>query len=281
MAQGTTRGVPIDTDPLLAADSDLLVPSQKAIKTYVDNSNANQVETSRSISTTAPLAGGGDLSANRTLSITQATTSTDGYLSSTDWNTFNDKIGNDTTILGYQGLGSAIKGFPLGINLTAAGTTTPMADTRLWLIPVYLPVSQTITGVKWYQATTGVYTADAYNGVGLYSVSGGVATLVASSTNDGNIWKGAVAWQSKAFSSLYAGAPKGTYYIGALYNATGVPAPNPGAVGVAITTAAIQTFDFTSGRMYCYSQPQSALPASITLSTTTSLGSAGLYFFLY
>jgi hypothetical protein len=34
MAQGTTRGVPIDTDPLLAADSDLLVPSQKAVKTY-------------------------------------------------------------------------------------------------------------------------------------------------------------------------------------------------------------------------------------------------------
>ena len=37
MAQGTTRGVPIDTDPLLTADSDLLVPSQKAIKAYVDN----------------------------------------------------------------------------------------------------------------------------------------------------------------------------------------------------------------------------------------------------
>jgi hypothetical protein len=43
MAQGTTKGVPIDTDPLLTADSDLLVPSQKAIKTYVDNSNINQV----------------------------------------------------------------------------------------------------------------------------------------------------------------------------------------------------------------------------------------------
>jgi hypothetical protein len=34
MAQGTTRGVPIDTDPLLANDSDLLVPSQKAVKAY-------------------------------------------------------------------------------------------------------------------------------------------------------------------------------------------------------------------------------------------------------
>ena len=39
MAQGTTRGVPIDIDPLLAADSDLLVPSQKAIKTYVDGTS--------------------------------------------------------------------------------------------------------------------------------------------------------------------------------------------------------------------------------------------------
>ena len=35
----------------------------------------------RSISTTAPLSGGGDLSADRTLSITQATTSANGYLS--------------------------------------------------------------------------------------------------------------------------------------------------------------------------------------------------------
>jgi hypothetical protein len=34
MAQGTTKGVPIDIDPLLAADSDLLVPSQKAVKAY-------------------------------------------------------------------------------------------------------------------------------------------------------------------------------------------------------------------------------------------------------
>lgn len=36
MAQGTTKGVPIDTDPLLAADSDLLVASQKATKAYAD-----------------------------------------------------------------------------------------------------------------------------------------------------------------------------------------------------------------------------------------------------
>jgi hypothetical protein len=155
-----------------------------------------------------------------------------------------------------------------------------MSDARLWLIPVYLPVSQTLTGVKWYQATTGNYTADNYNGIGLYTVSAGVATLVASSTDDGNIWKGTAAtWQSKAFSSPYA-ATKGTYYIGALYNSS-AQTTAPGAIGVAITTAAVQTFDFTSGRMYTYLAAQASLPASVTLSATTSLGSSGLYFSLY
>ena len=46
MAQGTTRGVPIDIDPLLAADSDLLVPSQKAVKTYIDNGLVNKQDAS-------------------------------------------------------------------------------------------------------------------------------------------------------------------------------------------------------------------------------------------
>lgn len=43
MAQGTTKGVPIDLDPLLANNSDLLVPSQKAVKTYIDNTSSGKV----------------------------------------------------------------------------------------------------------------------------------------------------------------------------------------------------------------------------------------------
>ena len=63
--------------------------------THVDDAlnhlNTTKVETTRTISTTAPLSGGGDLSANRTLSIATANTTTTGALSSTDWNTFNNK----------------------------------------------------------------------------------------------------------------------------------------------------------------------------------------------
>jgi hypothetical protein len=50
------------------------------------------VPTSRTISTTSPLQGGGDLTADRTLSILQSGSSQDGYLSSTDWSTFNNKF---------------------------------------------------------------------------------------------------------------------------------------------------------------------------------------------
>ena len=53
--------------------------------------NAKALKTT-TISTNSPLSGGGDLSANRTLSISQASASVDGYLSSTDWNTFNSKL---------------------------------------------------------------------------------------------------------------------------------------------------------------------------------------------
>lgn len=56
---------------------------------------ANQI---RTISTTAPLTGGGNLSADRTFAITQATTGSDGYLSSTDWNAFNNKVSTTRTI---------------------------------------------------------------------------------------------------------------------------------------------------------------------------------------
>lgn len=108
--------------------SDALYPTQNAVKVYVDNAVAGggggsvpdattttkgiiqlagdlagtasaptvpglagKANASVTISTSAPLSGGGDLSVNRTLSISQATTSADGYLSSTDWNTFNNK----------------------------------------------------------------------------------------------------------------------------------------------------------------------------------------------
>ena len=66
------------------------------------------VPTTRNIGTTAPLSGGGDLSADRTLSIPQANGSTDGFLDSADWITFNGKFNtpSGTTAQYVRGDGS-------------------------------------------------------------------------------------------------------------------------------------------------------------------------------
>src|ERR1019366_7435122 len=67
----------------------------------LNNVDPTQVPVTRLIYTIAPLQGGGNLTADRTLSITQASGSTDGYLSHTDWTTFNNKqaAGNYITAL--------------------------------------------------------------------------------------------------------------------------------------------------------------------------------------
>jgi hypothetical protein len=62
---------------------------------------SSKASSTTTVSTTAPLQGGGDLSSNRTLSITQASGSADGYLSAADFTTFAAKqaAGNYITAL--------------------------------------------------------------------------------------------------------------------------------------------------------------------------------------
>ena len=45
MSQGFTRGIPIDNDASLSANSDFIISSQKAVKTYVDTKVATKQDT--------------------------------------------------------------------------------------------------------------------------------------------------------------------------------------------------------------------------------------------
>ena len=91
------------------------------------------------ITTTAPITGG-TITTTGTIGITQASGSADGYLSSTDWNTFNSKSTFDgqfsslsntpTTIVGY-GITDALQ---LGVTATTAlagNTAIPSATSDL------------------------------------------------------------------------------------------------------------------------------------------------------
>lgn len=58
----------------------------------LNNVDPTQVPVTRLINTTVPLQGGGNLTADRTLSIPQANGTTDGFLSATDWLFFTAKL---------------------------------------------------------------------------------------------------------------------------------------------------------------------------------------------
>ena len=145
------------------------------------------VPTSRTISTTSPLQGGGDLSANRTLSITQATTSTDGYLSSTDWNTFNNKENVLTFSIGLNRTGNTITNTitqytdalaRLALLSTATGLTYTNTTGVFSLTSGYLiPTTASYNNTNWDTAYTNRITSLTTTG------TSGAATLIANVLN--------------------------------------------------------------------------------------------------
>ena len=73
-------------------------PSGVGVVTITADGGGGGVPTTRNINTTAPLAGGGNLSADRTLSIPKATAAVDGYLAAADFTTFNNKVSTSRSI---------------------------------------------------------------------------------------------------------------------------------------------------------------------------------------
>jgi hypothetical protein len=155
------------------------------------------------IATTAPLQGGGNLTANRTLSITQATTLANGFLTSTDWNTFNNKVNisdtstmlspyfrdNDTSLLnlttrfaakqnnitltttGTSGL-ATFNGTTLNIpNYTASGGSGTVTSVAL--------TAPSIFNVSGLPVTTSGTLALTYSGTALPLLNGGTGATTA------------------------------------------------------------------------------------------------------
>lgn len=83
------------------------------------------VPTTRAVNTTAPLSGGGALSADLTLAIVKATASVDGYLAATDFTTFNNKASTVYVDSVAQGLDLKLScRVATTANITLSGTQT-------------------------------------------------------------------------------------------------------------------------------------------------------------
>jgi hypothetical protein len=159
--------------------------------------------------------------------------------------------------------GSALIAQSNGLNTAILTAITNMTSATLQLVMVNVPAAVTVTGIAFMQSTQGVYTATNYNGVGLYSYNGaGTLTLIASSTNNGNIWKTVSGTFHQEPFSATVDLVAGVYWMAALWNGTTItttPALLSSADGQAMAT----TLDFPSNaKTYGTVGAQTTLPAS-------------------
>jgi hypothetical protein len=270
--------------------------------TFNSKQNAiTQGNLTESTSSVLTITGGSNavIGSGTSIQVKQASASQSGFLSSTDYTTFNNKqgaltltttgssgastlVGNTLNIPQYSGgtdsinwthtealpsIGSAIKAEPVYATLASltSNAMNPVSQ-RLYLIATWVPRAMTITGVKWIQATVGSFVASNFNGVALYTQSGGTFTRQAVSANDATIFTTAGSSQirNKAFTSTYS-ASAGVHYAALMYSASSGTAP-----ALMITPSPVYnawTLDNTNG-MYLsmFAPTQTSFPSTLSIS---------------
>lgn len=172
-------------------------------------------------------------------------------------------------IEGIKALGGSVKGYTFGLNNPGVSSYT-MVDGTVYFAKIYLDNDTTINSITVTETIQGDYTADAYNGIGLYTYNEGTLTLVASSVNNGNIWKTSYYPVVYTLATPYA-ASKGMYVVGLLYNSSAqVTAPVLIAGSGYGFTHGFMTFGIT-GKVYTTLAGQTALPESTTDAACTSV----------
>lgn len=193
-----------------------------------------------SVATTAPMTGG-TFTTTGTIGITQSGTSSNGYLSATDWNTFNNKIGgsgvatrvafwNATNTLSSNGnlywddinsrlgIGTAAPGFTLDV--TSAGRTINSASSSTTNAAVF-----------------GFNIAAAGAGAGGYGIAGQTNQSGSSAVRAEQINAGGIGMQGINFAASGAGIGTGVYGQTTQSAGNGMDARNLNTSGTGIFAA--------------------------------------------
>lgn len=186
-------------------------------------------------------------------------------------------IGIDNDLLIAQLSGCTILGW--NYSPTEIVTSLTLTNQTIFGTAIYLPVAATLTGVYWYQATQGSYTANNNNRVGLFTSDGTNLTNVASSSDDGTLWKAASAsWGNKAFSSTYPAAA-GVYWVLGLYcRSAAATAPVIGSHN-SVANVGLLKCNNTNPAIHFTIGSQTNLPSTTTAWSGVSTATSGNAFF--
>ena len=190
-----------------------------------------------------------------------------------------DYLQQDMSMIAYQALGSSVKGYSVNVpNFSTITVTVSAVQSQLNLMAVYIPKAVTLTGVLYLHNGNATGGSSGYNGIGLYSYSGGTLTLVAQTANALTTWQGTGGWRTAAFTPGTYSASAGMYYIGTLTNTTSTA----NTIGAAATAFAnTRTLDFTnSAKIAGFVAAQTSLPSSVNM-TAVSQNTLNIAVYVY
>lgn len=184
-----------------------------------------------------------------------------------------------------QLMGYTIKAEPYGVTLAQMTGQLGLTTNQLCFYPFYWNVSDSIRGVSWFNRAASTSNQTNYNGLGIYSLSGGTLTRLTFTANDTTFWDcTANSWSNKSLTPYYL--TKGLYFIGYQFSGTGGTPPTIGS-GDPLIIAGTESPAFPPAvvnpngiRFSTFiSNATTTPPSSVAMSTTTFR--VGIPYFLF
>lgn len=185
MAQGFTRGTPIDTDPTLSLDSDLVVPSQKAIKDYVDTGLNTKQDT---ITLTTTGTSGAATLSGATLNIPQygggSVTSVSATVPSPASPALSVNVSNPTTTpaIAITANGTTSQYFRGDGSLAAFPSVLLQSGRFAWMTQVFQGSAGLINSMEYVASVNKLYVAQGGNNVSIFEATTGELLSIVSVT---------------------------------------------------------------------------------------------------
>lgn len=144
-------------------------------------------------------------------------------LNATDTASLSNRINNKQTDLDLLQLMSyGIKAEPYGVTLANMTGQQGLTTNRFYLYPFNWNVSDTLRGVAFFMRSAFTNTPANYNGIAIYSLSGGTLNRIVFSANNGAFWNATInTWVVQSITPTFLS--KGIYFIGYQFSGAGTP----------------------------------------------------------
>lgn len=150
-------------------------------------------------------------------------TSINEKLNATDTASLSNRIEKKQSNLDLLQLMSyGIKAEPYGVTLANMTGQQGLTTNRFYLYPFNWNVSDTLKGISFFMRSAFTNTATNYNGVAIYSLSGGTLNRIVFTANNGAFWNTTInTWVVQSITPTFLA--KGLYFIGYQFSGSGTP----------------------------------------------------------